>query len=420
MKKKFVRYSFKDLAICTIILASLFLSFIAGFVSGDAQVEKTAQSISTYVIDNTEKSRYLGIIVKKSEEGSIFGTDSNDHEFRNVYGIFKQQRATFATGFNFNKSEEIHIDEFEESENYSIFSLGQPQFGKYEDKNNNIYGYIHEPFPLIFTSKLQRDESKTRYCVSISRTKANKLLKIDHPDREESSFTYKDYDDEVIGKKELHINVNGLTRNYLIQGVYLDDENHYYYSCLKETINDFVVFTDSNYPTYGDEKKCTQERMYFFTDYTYQNKFYIDYLNELYQSDDYIVEFAKNNIVKNREEVDVYLSFRDYRANVKPPYLENALVVICFLLLAAAIALMIVFKTYKNYFGSIIIAPCLFLPYVVFKILFVTSKNILYMSGFGSMINGILIILYGVSLIAFTVYQVIKIKKKEKYEEINI
>lgn len=401
---KFEKPKPKHFLVFGFILSSLVVSLLVGLVSNDSKKEKISNDIATIVKNDTETSTYLGVHIKKTADNAVFSSQDNETEFRKMYGLFRQERATFAVGFNLDKEHTITVDAFENDENQSIIHVGQSTSGPYEN------GYKHNPYPIIFVLPLIRDESKTKNCVSISESKAKKMLSNIFPDKNPEEFTVADYSQFVIGQ-EIKISVDGFEDKYTIQNVYYEQD--YYYDCLKETVGDFIVFSEYFYPV-TNGKQLNQQRMYFFTSYAYQNKYFIDYINSSYNTTDYSISIATHNVVKGEINQESILQFRNFIKNDSSTVWETILIIVAIAFAFASVVFSVEYDINRNFFSLIICLLLAFVPYLVFKLIFVISGNISFFSGIGTKVNGILAIIYIVFLIIYT------FKERKRNESISV
>lgn len=386
-----------------LIFASLSVSISTGFVSNDANAEILSNDISNFVKTNTNGAEYLGVTVEKNIEGHIYSRDDNDAEFLRLYGVFSQKRVTFAAGFNLNKKNNISVGEFDHREgedNYSMIYVGQTMCVEYEDV------YKHDPYPLLFKFPLVRKEIKQRaydlkFSISISESRAKELLIKKLPEKDPDDFTDDDYLKNIIGSS-ISVSVDGFEQTYLIQDIYL--ERDYYYDCLKEMVGDFLVLTDFNYPKSGVEKNLRQQRLYLFNEYPYQTEFFFDYLNSAYPDGDSIFSLVTYNFVDKDKDAGFILGFRNL-LNQKSNVWGTIFIVFSILLAFLSLIYAILCEIYLNKTSLIICFITLFIPYAIFKLVFLITGNVKVFSGIGTKINGIILMVYAFALIALVVFR---------------
>ncbi len=394
------------------IILSLTVSLLTGLVSYDTEKEKVAQYTSNIVKNNTESSKYLGVTVQRLQANSDFNAQDNDAEFRRIYGVFKQERATFAAGYNLDKSFSITVDCIDSTENQSIMYVGQSDSEPYEN------GYKHVPFPYIFMFPLVRNEDLTRNCLSISKSKATEILLRLFPQKKESEFTESDYKQHVIGK-QTDITISSAdqsetyTEKYTIQNIYYEQD--YYYDCMEEVVGEFVIFSEFFRPRYSDNNYVPSQRLYFFTDFVYQTKYFMTYLNDAYPTSEYHFDILENNIIKGNIDKDIVFQFRNYINKNKTSLFETIFIITAIALTFVSIALFVVSEIHKNKLSVLLCSLAVFIPYFIFKIICLITNNISLFSIASTRINGILMIVYFAAIIFVCVFELAIKKKKGLY-----
>lgn len=394
------------------ILLSLTISLLAGLVSNDTKKEKSADYVANVVKNNTVSSNYLGVTVQKLQENSNFSAQDNEAEFRRLYGVFRQERATFAAGYNLDKEYSISVGCFDSDENQSIMYVGQSLSDPYEN------GYKHNPYPYVFMFPLVRDESVWQNCLSISKSKATQMLLKLFPEKKESEFVDADYKEYVVGKKTI-ITISSPdssethTEEYTIQNIYYEQD--YYYDCINEVVGEFVIFSEYFRPKYSDNKYVPSQRMYFFTDFAYQTKYFMDYLNECYASGEYRIDVVTRNIIKGTIDKETVLQFRDLNTLKKTSVFETLFIIFAIALAFVSVALFIVSEIHTNKLSVMLCLVATFVPYLIFKIIYLITKNIVLFSITSTRINGILMIVYIAAIIFVCVFEFTIKKRKELY-----
>lgn len=394
------------------VLLSLTISLLTGLVSNDTKKEKAADYVANVVKNNTVGSNYLGITVERLQSNSNFSAQDNDSEFRRLYGVFKQERATFAAGYNLDKRYSVTVGCFESDENQSIMYVGQSVSIPYEN------GHKHDPYPYVFMFPLIRDEGIWQNCLSISKSRATEMLLKLFPEKKESDFTESDYKQYVVGKRtSITISTSDFsqthTEEYTIQNIYYEQD--YYYKCINEVVGDFVIFSEFFRPKYSENNYVPSQRLYFFTDYAYQTKYFMDYLNNVYTSSEYHFDVVENNIVKGKIDKKAILQFRDFDVFNKTSTFETIFIIISIALTFASIALFIISEINKNKLSVILCLVSVFAPYLIFKLLYIITGNISLFSITGARTNGILMIVYILAIIFVCVFEIAVKKKRDSH-----
>lgn len=401
-----------------LVFASLVAALSTGFVSNSVNAEVLSNDISNFVKTNTTESRYLGVVVEKNVKNTVYSMQDNDAEFRRIFGVFRQERVTFAAGFNLDKSSEITVNEFEHRENednYSVVYVGQTRYIEYED------AYKHDPYPLLFKFPLVRKSSEqgildTQFCISISESRAKELLIKKLPDKDPDDFDDDDYINNIIGST-LTVTVDGYEQTYKIQDIYL--ERDYYYDCLKETVGDFLVLSDYTYPKIGLEKNLTQQRIYFFNEFPYQTEFFFNYINSIYADNSYPISLATYNFINKDIDSSFVLGFRDLLSQ-KSSILGTILIILAIVLAFLSIIYAILYEIYLNKASLLICFVTLFIPYLLFKVLYLIIGNVRLFSSVGTKTNGIILMVYAFILIALFVFRNSIRKRNSKNEPAEV
>lgn len=363
------------------------LIFISGLFSSKTQIEKISEYATNVVINHTKSQKLCAVTVEKgSNSGAI--TDPIN-EFHNLYGTFKQEKITFASAINADKRHSIFIED--ESHNLSLLYCGGIGSIEYHDH------YKHFVFP-IETMFSDADVSQTAdYIAIISESQAKTLLeKANIPKQDDGSFSKEDYKSLI--KQPLNIQVDGVFSTFGISNIYY--ETNYYFGGLKEVMGDFIMV--SYY--LPNNLRSEQQNMYFLSDYTYQNKYFMDYINSVYPSKDYILKVNHYNVFGEID--DYYLTSFYYSSAIKKlDWLSTLFVVFAISSLFASLVFL--------FFGTETIfkrkAFCLFvvllIPYLLFLTLYKITSNVGFFSSFSCKINVYSILIYSITLILLLTYK---------------
>lgn len=383
--------------------------FISGFFTANTQLEKIAEYATEVVKNHTNGKSLCALTVEKTpESGAIIDYDS---EFHNLYGTFKQQKITFASVINADKRHNITIDN-DISDNLSMVYVGPVGSISY---NGHFKHYV-SPMEIMFPDEKIYDISK--YVAYISQTHADRLLEENNVSRQPDG-TYSEADYSGLLKQLITIRTDEGQDSFAIQNIYY--QSNYYYEGLHEVVGDFVMVS---YWVPGD-LQTERQNMYFMSDYTYQNKYFMNYINSAYPSKKYLLKVNRFNIVGEINE-DYLTSF--YYSDVSG---YDWLFVLLFIFSISLLVLSLCFyymeaKHANNsmIFISLRIA-ILFVPYLIFFLLHKITKNVSFLSETSSKANVWLIIGY---ILLFALITLFMRNKKdyfsstrmEAYYEINI
>lgn len=353
----------------SILLAFFSLSsvYIGGSFSSNTQFEKIAEHATNIVVNHTENKKYCAVTVQATgDSGPI--ADSNS-EFHQLYGVFKQQKITFASGINADKKRDITLGE-SISDKLSILYVGPVGTIKY----NGHYKHYSSPIEMMFED--QRNYDINRYVIYISQSHADKLLDGDSNHNRNENGQYDKSDYESLIKTNIPFFIDGNEHQVLVQNIYY--QSNYYYDGLKEVMGDFVI---SSYYL-PENLRSEQQNIYFLSEYTYQNKFFMNYINNVYSSRKFDVKLNHYNIVGNVDDsylLTFYYSSEIYRLD----WLAIFIYVISGFLLLASLALVIYQNRTINKKNAPVILTnifVLFIPYLVFKIIYMFTNNVSYFS----------------------------------------
>lgn len=370
-----------------ILLIAFTLPFIVGSYTSDAKQEQLANYVAERVVDSTRSSRIMGLSVSSGEDsGALPGADD---EFLRLYGSFRQTNATFISGYNLNKDINISFDSIKGFENLSIIYTGKDACVPY----NNHYKHWTYPFELMFETPRLYDVSK--YMIYISQSQADAFL--EYYGLEKSNETYSVDDYKSLIKRTFGMNIGESLYTCVICNIYY--EQNYYFSDSKELLNDYVLCA------YYCPGSMNRENMYIFRAYSYENSYFMNYINKTYDNKKYVLNVINNNITKPLD--DIYIKSFYYDA---PSSVSSMFIFISVLLFAALSAVCILnlikcskvnIKYYLFHLFPILI------PYLVFFVLYLTSKNVIFFSNFGIKLYVCSIIFYiGINFIIYAIRKI--------------
>ena len=366
----------------TLGIAFLFIggctAFFAGSFSNSARIENIAE-YGTYVVKNhTKKGRYCSISVEKtSDSGDLLNPIA---EFHTLYGAFRQTKATFASMINLYDDYSIYFDEISTENSLPLFYLGMGTSVSY----NGHYKHMTFPFELMFTACPVRS-----YNAYISQSQADKLL--EKRFLKKDSYSASEYK-TLIGSEVL-ISVDGTKYNFNIADIYY--ETNYYYECIREIAGEFILCSYEALPC-----NLLQQRrnLYFLSEYTYQNQFFMNHISETYNNHKFGLRVNHKNVVGDIDDSRI-LSF--YNLNIKNEehiFATVMLVMIGVISYLGAFILFLKESKKMTLFNHVISLLSLLIPYCLFALIFKFSNNLFLFSGFSTKLvlwaNIIFFILY--------------------------
>lgn len=380
MLKKLLKH-YRIYSICLSLLG-LMLVFIGGIFSANTQVEKVADYATEVVTTATENGNLCAITVQATEDSKPIA--DTETEFHNLYGVFRQKKITFATTVNPNKEYDISITGI--SDNLSLLYVGPV------GTKENIGGeerFRHYIYPIEMMFEDGRYYEINNYIIYISKTHATKILESKGVEKQEDgTYTFDDY--ETLVASNLSMTFDGEEFDFVIQNIYY--ETDYYYEGLHDVMGDFGII--SYYLPNGLSNK--RKNMYFMSDFTFQNKYFMDYINTVYSSKKYLVEVNNYNLVKDINE-ERLLSFYYGSSVTRLQWLSIMTFIIGGAVFFSSFCLYFYGKTRRGNKRRIydywIWFVLLFAPYLFFKVLYLLTHEISLMSETSSKVNGVFILL---------------------------
>ncbi len=355
------------IAIASLIFTSLILLFPAGALNSSTQLEKTANYLTDVVSNHTVSKQYLGLLVEPKDDSDKKTNDSVS-EFRYLYGNFKETKATYISSINADKTHSVYFKNIDDNTNYSFLN-NDHGFGTPEYKGH----YKTEVYPLelmflgrhLVPSELQTLPEGALYTnfIYISQTNADKLLIRDGLEPNEENYK------SLLGKY-VHLEIDTVDYFFWIEDIYL--ETNYFYEAVNEVIGDF--FMCGGYP-----KNFKKQALFFLRDYSFPNKYYIEYSTTTYSTKYYDYKILEHNLV------DDY-SIDQNKFIIETKTIRNVasilLIVLSVSLALASLTLVLLAKYALNVVNHIEIGGALFVPYIIFWIISLLFKNTLILSNF--------------------------------------
>lgn len=386
MIKRICKYINTIIPLLTIF--SLSFVYLGGLFSTKTDLEKISSYASRVVTNNTlNKERICITVEKTSSTGSL---PDPDIEFQNLYGVFAQRSITFSSVINPDKRHNITLGNGF-SNNLSAMYVGPVGSIQY---NGHYKHYIY-PLELMFPDdKDYEKKTKTSFYAYISQSQADTILeRILHEKKINNVYPVESYQKLIL--KEYPFSVDGELFDFGILNIYY--ETNYYYKGLTDVVGDFIL-TSYSFPK---DLRKEQKHLYFLNSNDYQNKYFMEYLNTLYSTDDYLLKINPYNLIGTFDS-DYLLSFHNVALNNKLEWVSITLFTLAAVLLMFNIVLfgynVFVLKN-KKILDLIIYILLLFIPYVVFSVIYLLTKNAAFISDISSKINVIYICLYSVLLL---------------------
>ena len=380
MLKKLLKH-YRIYSICLSLLG-LMLVFIGGIFSANTQIEKVADYATEVVTTATEKGNLCAVTVQATEDSKPIA--DTETEFHNLYGVFRQKKITFATAVNPDREYDISITGI--SDNLSLLYVG-PVGTKATENGEGRFRHFVYPIETMFED--QRLYEVNNYIIYISKTHATKILETKGVEKQEDgTYSFDDY--ETLVASTISMTFDGDEFDFVVQNIYY--ETDYYYEGLHDVMGDFGII--SYYLPNGLSNK--RKNMYFMSDFTFQNKYFMDYINTVYSSKKYLVEVNNYNLVKDINE-EKLLSFYYGNSVTRLQWLSIMTFIIGGAVFFSSFCLYFYGKTRRGNKRRIydywIWFALLFVPYLIFKILYLLTNEISLMSETSSKVNGVFLLL---------------------------
>ncbi|MDD4110548.1 MAG: hypothetical protein PHS54_03230 [Clostridia bacterium] len=361
---------------------SLLLLIPAGDLSSDTKKEYYANQLAEVVKNQTNDGECLSLYVESFDEAEnpLYSSVS---EFNSLYGIFNENRTTFAGMINSNKSSQIIIDDIDTNQNLSILYT---EFNSNVEYNNH---YKHEYYPIELMFKGDFNYSGAYSFVYISQSQADILLekqgKLDE-------HIVSDY--ESLISSHINISFNDVTYVYSIADIYL--EENYYYETIQNVFGNFVI-SSNTYPQGFNKQAC-----YFFNTFSFQNEYFMDYINKNYDETNYSLNVCEHNIRNEfTNENELLNFFYNRNVNIVGNFFSIMLFVFSLLILLVSIYLLKIYGIYKKKKNIILGTVFLFSPYLIFKLIYSIFDNVFIFPSLSMLIYLFFIVLFIAFYFAF-------------------
>ena len=379
------------------IFVSLSLLFPAGLLSGSTKIEQTADYLADVAQNHTQNGLYSGLIVEPNDSTDKEITNSVK-EFRYLYGIFKERLATYVSTMNATHTHEVHLTQVDSEINFSF--LHNDSGNSYKEYNGH---YKHEVYPLELMlpadhikkggkEELPSGEQYTGF-IYISETRARELMPVKGITYDEDN-PYNSYK-KLLGKY-VTVEIDSKEYFYWIESVYLQD--NYFSRAINEVVGEFIFC--SAYPSNVFKKQA----LFFLRNYSFQNKFYIDYLSKNYAHSDFNYHLLRYNIEDNFTIDESKLVFYSESSDA------GSVVLVVFSVLLALIGLVTFYISdfNKTLMYHLLVGAALLSPYLIFLIIHFVSKSVLLFSSFSTIWE------FGVVLFFVLCYILILLIKRDK------
>lgn len=415
----------KSLMSCGISFLSFLLVFPAGALSSKTIDEVCADYFADVSKNHTNdigNKKLSGLVVEPKSNSSAKVRQDTDNAITELWGVFKGENASFAPVMNSNKQNEIYFSDSKySSESLSLVytNVGQSTESYHIDKETDEpidYKFQSSPLALMFPSGNSGMQDQCH--IYISQSQAERKLIADEKEVNKENLK------SLQGKKTQLI-IDGAPYDCIIDNIYLDNFKHlveqpknpktnkpfdyYYASDIGTIIGDFVfVILYANKQGVFPEN-LTRQSLYVMSEYSFRNKFYLQYAKESYSSNDFSFEFVKTNL-KDNFTPDNEILQRTLRSSS-----SNVLCVIITILFAATFAFNLFFiyrqKLFIQPLSLLLIWLSSIFPYLIFKIIFSITNNTFIFSSYSLISNLILLVSIAIIVLVLNCFGRARIKE---------
>ena len=413
----------KTLLVCSVSFVVFSLCFPAGALSNKTINENCAEYFAYiakhHTIDAGQK-KLSGLIVEPRDGTDKKMRHDTDTAINELWGVFKGENASFAPVINANKEEEIYFtDHSLSSESLSLVytNIGQSAEPYHINKKTGEitdYKFQSSPLALMFPSSLSGMQEQLH--IYISQKQAEKKLHVLGKDINKENL-------RSLINTPTEIAINGSTYSCVIDNIYLDNfeheyklpekHNYYYGTDIGTIIGDFVyVILYAIHPgVFPTDVQLKRQSLYVMSEYSYRNKFFLEYAINSYPAEEYSFNYCKSNL---KDGFSPQKSILEKTLESHPSNIWSVLITV-FTICSVILLLFLVFK--NKLFMQLLSIVGLFLftilPYFLFKIIFQLSNNILLFSSYSLIFYLILIVIFALAIFVLNCFgRIIKVEKE--------
>ena len=391
----------KSLIACFIV----FLSFSTVFSSGALSTKTINEECAEYFADvakthtncNGDK-KLSGLVVEPKEgTGSRMRIDT-DAAITELWGVFKGNNASFAPTINANRKDDIHFIDYSFSdENLSLVYTedGLSSIPYHINKNTKEiidYKFQSSPIALMFPSN--RSGMQSKLPIYISQTQAERKLK----SKGIENITIEDL--QSLQNTETKLIINNKIFDCVVDNIYLDNANHeyrfsnydyYYASDVGTVLGDFVFAIFTHYE-HKNEISIERQSLYIMSEYSFRNKFYLEYAINSYSPDNYLFDYARYNIKDGFLLDNTILQRAIY--NTSSDVFAVLLTILTIVFFVIACFFVYRYRLFIQPMSLLLIILFSFVPYFVFKFIYMLNGSILVFSSYSLILYLILLVIF--------------------------
>lgn len=438
--KLYFRTRFKkreSLIACLFSIITFSVVFFAGALSNETKDEICAEyykNICLNYVSNKGNKKIAGLVVEpKPESGASMAYDTYA-EINNIWGAFKGEDASFAPVVNANKDVDVHFVDTDYSDcNLSIlyssvggstdpYHMVEQIDEETKEKKKVPIDYKFQCSPLATMFNSTRSGPQKELKIYISQRQAESKLAALHTEKIDlDSFR------SLLGQT-VDIYFDGELRTCIIDNIYLDNfqhnysfpypghkYNYYYGTDVGNILGDFIfVSTYALNPGTIFPQNLVKQGMYFMSEYSYRNKFYLEYARDCYSPTNYTFKYAISNLKEGfiPDETILQRAVNASGTNVGCALLTTLLS----LMFVANLVFVFLFKLYMSLFSIALLGVSSIVPYLLFRLIFKISGNVSFFSSYSTILNMILLIVLAISIFVLIIFS----KALKKKEDTNV
>ena len=401
-------FNFKRTIIsCIIAFSSLIVVFPTGALSSKTSCESCAEYYTEIAKNHTVdvgKKKLSGLVVEPKDAKNSKMRQDTDSAITELWGVFKGENASFAPVINANRDNEVLFSDRDFStESLSLIytNVGQSSEPYHMVKNSETgelavvdYKFQSSPLALMFSSGLSGMQDELH--IYISQSQAERKLTAMGKD-----ITLENL--RSLQKTPTEMTINGVSYKCIIDNIYLDnfehtyhfaDYDYYYATDIGTIIGDFVfVILYATKPgVFPNETTLKRQSLYVMSEYSFRNKFYIDYAKEAYSPDNYSFDYSRANLKDAYTPDTKILNKALESSNIE--VLCVLLTILIVLAFAFNIYIIYKFNLFKQPLSVLLITVSSVLPYLVFWLIFAFSHNVYIFSSYSLMFTLILLVAF--------------------------
>lgn len=396
----------KTLISSGVFLLSFLLVIPAGSLSSmtidEVCADYYAKISKEYTVEKGDK-KLSGLIVEPKDGTSEKIRHDTDNAITELWGVFKGENASFAPVMNANREHELYFSEKEYSENNLSFvytNVGQSTESYHVNKSTQEvidYKFQSSPIALMFSSSLSGMQDKLH--IYISQAQAERKLKAEGKEITKENL-------KSLQSRPTTILIDGKEVECIIDNIYLDNLSHvveqphnprtnekynYYYATdIGTIIGEFVFVIFYAYKQPSDFIK--KQSLYVMSEYSYRNKFYLQYAKKNYSAEDFSFDFVRSNLKEGFDPDDNILQ-NTLKVSKYDSYCA-ILTVLSILNFLFGIFLVYHYKLFKQPLSLGTAFFVSLMPYFICKIIFCITNNTFVFSSYSLTFNMILFVVF--------------------------